>query len=384
MNVFMKKYNIVVLGAGLVGKPIAFDLAKDVNCSVTLVDINPPSQEIADQYGIEMLQADLRQKSQVSAAVNVADFVINAVPGFMGFDCLKQVIEAGKDAVDIAFYPENPMDLDELAKKQEVRVICDMGVAPGMSHLLVGHFANQLDHVERADIFVGGLPKIRTQPWEYKAVFSPVDVLEEYMRPARLVEHGQMVIKPALTEVENLEFDGLGTLEAFNSDGLRSLVYTLKADVMREKTLRYPGYTAKVKLLADVGFFNPVKMRVGGVEVSPLSLTSQLLFDQWKLHKGEEDMTIMRIVVEGSMNGVRHQFVCDLHDEYDPISNVHSMARTTGYAASVALRWLMSSETLKKGVTLPEKLALEDGSVDYILAGLAERNVNYKFTHKLL
>ncbi|PIY30629.1 MAG: hypothetical protein COZ08_11835 [Bacteroidetes bacterium CG_4_10_14_3_um_filter_42_6] len=193
-----------------------------------------------------------------------------------------------------------------------------------------------------------------------------------------------MVIKPALTEVENLEFDGLGTLEAFNSDGLRSLVYTLKADVMREKTLRYPGYTAKVKLLADVGFFNPVKMRVGGVEVSPLSLTSQLLFDQWKLHKGEEDMTIMRIVVEGSMNGVRHQFVCDLHDEYDPISNVHSMARTTGYAASVALRWLMSSETLKKGVTLPEKLALEDGSVDYILAGLAERNVNYKFTHKLL
>ncbi|PKP32955.1 MAG: saccharopine dehydrogenase [Bacteroidetes bacterium HGW-Bacteroidetes-16] len=380
----MKKNNIVVLGAGLVGKPIAVDLAQDANCFVTLVDINPPSQVLADRYGIKLVLADLSKKSQVVDAVQEADFVVNAVPGFMGFNVLKQVIEAGKDAVDIAFYPENPMDLDELAKKQGVRVICDMGVAPGMSHLLVGHFANQLDHVERADIFVGGLPKIRTQPWEYKAVFSPVDVLEEYTRPARLVEHGQMVIKPALTEVENLEFEGLGTLEAFNSDGLRSLVYTLKADVMREKTLRYPGYTAKVKLLADAGFFNPVKMRVGGVEISPLSLTSQLLFDQWKLHEGEEDMTIMRIVVEGSMNGVRHQFVCDLHDEYDPISNVHSMARTTGYAASVALRWLMSSAKLKKGITLPEKLAMVHGSVDYILAGLAERNVNYKFTHRLL
>jgi saccharopine dehydrogenase-like NADP-dependent oxidoreductase len=380
----MKKNNIVVLGAGLVGKPIAVDLAQDANYFVTLVDINPPSQVLTDRYGIKLVLADLSKKSQVVAAVQDADFVVNAVPGFMGFNVLKQVIEAGKDAVDIAFYPENPMDLDELAKKQEVRVICDMGVAPGMSHLLVGHFANQLDHVERVDIFVGGLPKIRTQPWEYKAVFSPVDVLEEYTRPARLVEHGQMVIKPALTEVENLEFNGLGTLEAFNSDGLRSLVYTLKADVMREKTLRYPGYTAKVKLLADAGFFNPVKIRVGGVEISPLSLTSQLLFDQWKLHEGEEDMTIMRIVVEGSMNGVRHQFVSDLHDEYDPISNVHSMARTTGYAASVALRWLMSSVKLKMGITLPEKLALVDGSVDYILAGLAERNVIYKFTHRLL
>ena len=197
----MKKNNIVVLGAGLVGKPIAVDLVQDANCFVTLVDINPPFQAMADRYGIKLVMADLSKKSQVVAAVQDADFVVNAVPGFMGFNVLKQVIEAGKDAVDIAFYPENPMDLDELAKKQGVRVICDMGVAPGMSHLLVGHFANQLDHVERVDIFVGGLPKVRTQPWEYKAMFSPVDVLEEYTRPARLVENGQIVIKPALSEV---------------------------------------------------------------------------------------------------------------------------------------------------------------------------------------
>jgi saccharopine dehydrogenase-like NADP-dependent oxidoreductase len=259
-----------------------------------------------------------------------------------------------------------------------------MGVAPGMSHLLVGYFAAQLDHVERADIFVGGLPKVRTQPWEYKAVFSPIDVLEEYTRPARLVENGKIVVKPALTEVENLEFEGLGTLEAFNSDGLRSLVYSLKADVMREKTLRYPGYTAKIKLLADAGLFDTHPILVDGVEISPLSLTSQLLFDQWKLHEGEEDMTIMRIIVEGSKMGVRQRFVSDLHDEYDTVSGVHSMARTTGYAASVALRWLMNNPKLKPGVTLPEKLALEEGSVKFILDGLARRNVNYQFQHILL
>ncbi|MBU3927203.1 MAG: saccharopine dehydrogenase NADP-binding domain-containing protein, partial [Bacteroidetes bacterium] len=112
----MKKNNIVVLGAGLVGKPIAVDLAQDANCFVTLVDINPPSQAMADRYGIKLVLADLSKKSQVVSAVKDADFVVNAVPGFMGFNVLRQVIEAGKDAVDIAFYPENPMDLDELAK----------------------------------------------------------------------------------------------------------------------------------------------------------------------------------------------------------------------------------------------------------------------------
>jgi saccharopine dehydrogenase-like NADP-dependent oxidoreductase len=379
----MKK-RIVVLGAGLVGKPIALDLAKDAQTQVVLVDVNPPSTEFGQKNGIQVVQSDLSREGAVAKVVKGADFVVNAVPGFMGYKCLTEIIEAGKDVVDIAFYPENPMDLDALAKKHGVRVICDMGVAPGMSHLLVGYFAHQLDHVERADIFVGGLPKVRTQPWEYKAVFSPIDVLEEYTRPARLVERGKIVVKPALTEVEPLEFEGLGTLEAFNSDGLRSLVYTIKADLMREKTLRYPGYTAKIKTLADSGFFNPDPITVNGSQVSPLSLTAKLLFKQWKLNEGEEDLTVMRIIVEGSKSGDRQRFESNLHDEYDPETRVHSMARTTGYAASVALRFLIQSSTLKPGITLPERLSLEEGAVAFILEGLQQRNIYYKNTQVIL
>ncbi len=380
----MKKNHIVVLGGGLVGKPMAFDLALDPENSVTLVDIHPPLSEMAQKHGIQVIKADLSDGAQVKKVVATADFVINAVPGFMGFACLKNVIQTGKDVVDIAFYPENPMELDDLAKKHGVRVICDMGVAPGMSHLLVGHFAAQLDHVERADIFVGGLPKVRTQPWEYKAVFSPIDVLEEYTRLARLVENGQIVVKPPLTEVEYLEFDGLGTLEAFNSDGLRSLIYTVKADLMREKTLRYPGYTAKVKLLADAGFFETKKINVDGQELSPLSMTSQLLFDQWKLNPGEEDITIMRIIVEGIKDGVRQRFVSDLHDEFKASTQVHSMARTTGYAATMALRFLMQAPQLKAGITLPEKLAMEPGAVDFLISGLKTRDIYYLNTRQIL
>jgi saccharopine dehydrogenase-like NADP-dependent oxidoreductase len=169
-------------------------------------------------------------------------------------------------------------------------------------------------------------------------------------------------------------------LEAFNSDGLRSLIYTLKADFMREKTLRYPGYVAKVKLLADAGFLNPEKVKLQDAEVSPLALSSQLLFEQWRLGKGEADLTVMRVVVKGFKNGVSQKYVSDLYDEFDAVSQVHSMARTTGYAATTALRFLMQDSHIEPGILLPEKFALVSGVFDFMLAGLKDHGVEYSNT----
>jgi saccharopine dehydrogenase-like NADP-dependent oxidoreductase len=306
------------------------------------------------------------------------DIIVNAVPGSLGFRTLKWCIEAGKDVVDIAFYPEDPFALSELAREKAVRVICDMGVAPGMSNMLAGYAAAQLDEVEKIDIYVGGLPKVRTKPWEYKAVFSPADVIEEYTRPARLVENSRIVVKPPLTELELLEFDQVGTLEAFNSDGLRSLMFTLKASQMREKTLRYPGYAEKVKLLADNGFFDQEKMDVGGSKVSPLELTSKLLFDQWKLNPGETDITVMRIIVEGKSGADTIRYTFDLYDEYDHGTGIHSMARTTGYTATMAVRMMAAGLFEETGITVPEFLGKDKKIVDFILSGLEKRNIAYQ------
>ena len=257
-------------------------------------------------------------------------------------------------------------------------VISDIGVAPGMSNLLSGYAAAQLDEVEQVDIFVGGLPKVRKLPWEYKAVFSPTDVIEEYTRPARLIENGEIVVKPPLTEIETLNFDRVGTLEAFNSDGLRSLLYTIKAKTMREKTLRYPGYANKIKLLADNGFFSTKKIDFNGNEISPLEMTSKLLFEQWKQQEGDEDITVMRIIVEGKKAQKNTRFTFDLFDEYDPVTKTHSMARTTAYTASVAARMMNSKVFYQPGLYVPEVLGKQDKVVDFMLNGLAERNVIYK------
>ncbi len=372
-------HKIIILGGGLVGGPMALDLAKEEEFQVTVADNNKEGlQKLADGSRIKPIQMDLSFPEEVSQLVSSYDMVINAVPGFMGFRTLKAIIEAGKNVVDIAFFIEDPFELDQLAKEKNVTAIMDCGVAPGMCNVLIGFADHLLDETDKVAYYVGGLPQVREWPYEYKAGFSPIDVIEEYTRPARLVENGKIVVKPALSDAELMNFPGIGTLEAFNSDGLRSLIYTIKAPNMKEKTLRYPGHIDKMKLLRETGFFSQEFVEVNGKQIRPIDLTSKLLFPKWKLKEGEVDITIMKVIVEGKKDGKRMRYTYDLFDTYDPVTRIHSMARTTGYTATVALRMIARGIYSHKGITVPEFLGNKQECVNFLLAGLKERGVNYR------
>jgi lysine 6-dehydrogenase len=370
---------VIVLGAGLVGRPMALDLAGDRDMQVTVVDISADNlSRFAGINGIETIQKDLSKSSEIGQMVQPFDMVLNAVPGFMGFQTLKAVIEAGKNVVDITFFPEDMFDLDELAKKHRVTAVSDMGVAPGMSNLLVGYADHQLDKTEKVLIYVGGLPKVRQWPYEYKAVFSPADVIEEYTRPARYVRDGGEIVKPALSEPELIDFDGIGTLEAFNSDGLRSIARTIKGGFMIEKTLRYPGHIELMKVFRESGFFSRDIIEVSGTRIKPLDFTSKLLFEQWKLNEGDEDLTVMKVIVEGVRGNERITHTWDLFDTYDRKTGIHSMARTTGYAATMVLRMIKAGIFTQKGIIAPELIGRDERCVDYIIRGLEAKGVVYR------
>lgn len=368
---------IAVLGAGLIGAPMAIDLAEDNEFKVQVCDINAEAlKALAGKYNLETVISDLSKAENIKSAVKGCDMVINAVPGFMGFNSLKAVIESGRSVVDIAFFPEDPFLLDDLAVKNDVTAIVDCGVAPGLSNILTGYAASKLEMVDTAITYVGGLPEIRQWPYEYKAVFSPVDVIEEYTRPARYIENGELVVRPALSDPELIDFPGIGTLEAFNTDGLRTMAKTIKAKNLKEKTLRYPGHIEKMRLLRETGFFNKEKIEVNGQMISPLDFTAKLLFPKWKLMPGEADMTVMQVKVEGIKNGrsLRQQY--DLLDRYDNSTGIHSMARVTGYTATMALRMISRGLFSHKGISAPEFIGKEESCVKFILDGLAERKVN--------
>ena len=293
----------MVLGGGRVGSAIVRDLTADDGFSVIGVDLDPVRVERMTDFGADGAVADLSEPGNVSEAVADADLVVGAVPGFMGYRTVERVLQEGKPMVDISFFPEDAFGLDRLAREAGVCCLVDCGIAPGLSNLILGRMEEHLDETTSFHCLVGGLPVERTWPWEYKAPFSPGDVIEEYVRPARLRRDGVEITLPALSEVELVDFPGLGSLEAFNTDGLRSLLRTCKAPDMVEKTMRYPGHAVRMRVLRDAGFFSTEEVQAASGVVRPRDVTEALLFSAWQFEEGEPDLTVMRIVVEGRQNG---------------------------------------------------------------------------------
>ena len=370
---------IVVLGAGLVGSAIVRDLAADPELEITAVDASRSALEgLAGVPRVKTVQADLSVEGCISGLVGSAELVISAVPGFMGFRVLKEIIETGKNVVDIAFFAEDPFELDELARSNGVTAVVDCGVAPGLSNITLGRVDGLLDRTDSFACYVGGLPQVRHWPYEYKSVFSPIDVLEEYTRPARYVECGRDVIRTALSDVELLDFPGVGTLEAFATDGLRTLRRTMRVPFMKEKTMRYPGHANLMRVFRESGFFSQVPVEVQGKKVKPISLTSKLIFDQWRLKEGEEDVTVMRIVIEGERGSKTVRYTYHLLDRFDRVTKTTSMTRTTGYTCTIVARQVLNGLFTRKGICPPEYVGKAAGCYEDLLEGYARRDIRFE------
>ena len=377
--------NVIVLGAGMVGSAMAIDMAK--KHQVTLTDksqsvLSKVKQKCSD---LSILQLDATNKKELQRTIKKHDLVINAVPGFLGFETLKAIIEADMNVIDIAFFPENSLELDALAKEHQVTAIVDCGVAPGMDNVILGYY-NETLKLTDFECLVGGLPKTKKWPFCYKAPFSPIDVIEEYTRPARYVENGNEIVREPLTDCEYVEFDKVGTLEAFNSDGLRSIIYTMAhIPNMKEKTLRYPGHVEYVKVLKESGFFDTEKIEVNGAMVSPLDFTSRLLFKEWKLGETEEELTVFRVTIKGeNSRGEIEEVEYSMHDEYCTKTKTSSMARTTGYTATAAANLFLEGLFNEKGVFPPELVGKNKACFDYFINYLEEREINYVKSSRIM
>ncbi len=373
--------NVIVLGAGMVGSVIASDLVTDRAVKVTIADRSPVSLARAKERTggrAKIVEADLGDRGALQRLIVGADLVIGALPGVFGLMALETVAASGLRYCDISFMPEDFLPLQKFAKRKGAVCVVDCGVAPGMSNMLAGWGVEHLDRAERVDIAVGGVPRHRHWPFEYKAGFSPGDVIEEYVRPSRVVEHGKIVVKEALSEPELIEFEGIGTLEAFNTDGLRSLATTLKVPHMRERTMRYPGHIELMRVFRATGLFGMEEIDVNGVKVRPRDLLAKLLFPKWTYAEGEEDLTVMRVMVEGTLDRAPTRLTWDLLDRFDPATGFTSMSRTTAYPCTSVARMLLDGTVRDPGVHAPERIATRKGILARVLKDLSARGIEYR------
>lgn len=387
--------NALVLGGGMVGSVMAADLLGSRGWRVTLVDAHRDALERAVERcrrgakrAPATLLVDCSSPREITRLAGEHDVVLGSLPSQLGFAALRAVIESGRPYADIAFMADDPLELDSLARRRGATAIVDCGVAPGMSNLLAGLAAATLRPCEHIDIMVGGLPVERRMPFQYKAAFSPADVIEEYTRPARIVEHGKVVVREALSEPELVDLPRVGTVEAFNTDGLRTLAHTLRVPSMRERTLRWPGHIDLMRGFRAAGFFSTEPVLVKGVPTVPRDVTAALLFPKWGYEEQEADLTVMRVIGEGqpgrqAAKRSRVRLIWDLFDVRDPQTGFTSMARTTAFPCTIVARLLAARRLRLPGVIPPERLATARGLVDHMLAELAKRGVKYSTTIEL-
>ena len=371
---------VLVLGCGNIGSVATEDLAKSLShTQVVVADKNKTrAKEVAKKIAkdnVSWIQLDATDNSKLVNALKDFDLIMGFLPGKLGYRLTKVCIEAGKDLVDVSYMSENPLALTDNAEKARVTIVPDCGLAPGISNILVGHAVAKLDKVQAVHIMVGGLPEKRVPPLGYVITWSPENLIDEYVRKARIVKEGKIVEVEALSGLEEVEFPEFGKLEAFYTDGLRTLPQTITdAYDMWEKTLRYPGHAEKIKLLRALGFFEEKQFDVNGVSVSPRKLTVKLF--ERELRKPEvKDVVALKVEVSGVKNGGQMCYVYHLLDYYDKKRGITAMARTTAYSASIIAQFIIKKVLREKGVVPTEKIGMSDTLFRLFLEELEKREI---------
>lgn len=361
------KQKVVVLGAGRVGKVIAADLSAEYD--VTSADISEQAlSALAARFPVNTRITDLADPQAIADAIAPADLVVCAVPGFMGFSTLRTILENNKNVVDISFFAEDAFELDDLAKSRNLIAAVDCGVAPGIPDYLAGQLVEQMQ-IDDFTFFIGGLHFGGHGPNGYLPTFSPSDVWEEYTRPARYVRDNKLITMPPLSEPELIDFHIGGhhlTLEAFNTDGLRSLITTMKGRIpnMKEKTLRFPEHIAYIQELQ--------------------ALEQPWVPETWTPEDDEDEFTIMQIDFRGTHQGQPKKISYAMFVTWDPETRMSSMSRSTGYSCTGVVRCVLEGLYQQKGISPPSFIGQAPGCADRIFQHLKDRNIILERSEELL
>ena len=375
-----RNMKVIVLGCGNIGSVATEDLANTVGLSEIVVADKDErrAKDVVKRIGmsnVSWTQLDVARHDELINVLRGFDLAVGFLPGNLGYRLAEACIEAHNSLVDVSYMRENPMKLNESAKHAGSTIVPDCGLAPGISNVLVGHFASMLEKVEAVHVMVGGLPEKPVPPLGYVITWSPESLIDEYTRKARIVRRHHLVEVEALSGVEQIEFPKVGKLEAFYTDGLRTLPYTFKhVNDMWEKTLRYPGHAEKVKLLRTLGFFSEANVNVDGANIQPRKLTAKIFEQELSMRK-QKDIVALKVETRGLRNGEKTTYVHCLLDFYDKKRRVTAMARTTAYPASIVAKLILNKALIEKGVVPPEMIGMDNKLFRLFSKGLKNHGI---------
>jgi lysine 6-dehydrogenase len=382
---------ILVLGSGLMGPAATFNAVCDPDVSrVVICDLNQRQldacvSKLAGMKGIEKLSTmllDLNDQAAASRLMADFDAAIGALPRSASILAIRAATRANTPLVDLTRLDRN--QLVELRQKVEAAgglVVLGCGVEPGLTEIMARYLAEKLDRVDELHIKCGGIPEKPTPPLGYKIVFGGQQLpLSE--SDARIVEDGQLKPVPRYSGVEPVVFPGVGECEAWH-EGFMPWLLELPAlkglRIGTQKTVRWPGYAAKVTVLKEMGLLSQEAVEVDGVQVVPKKLLDTLLYPRVRLEEGERDITVFCVEAMGEKEGRPRRYKIEMVDRYDEELGFTSMARTTAFTGAIVARMIARGDLKASGILLPEQV-ITGPLFDRLVGELAAADVRFDIT----
>jgi len=359
---------ILILGAGMMGRAIAFDLDKYSNfTNIEIVDKDTKAiqttKKILKNKNIKYIKINLKNTQSVKELFKKHDIVISAAPYKYNYLLAKLAIKTKKHFLDLGGNNDivkKELSLFKKAEKNNVTIIPDCGLAPGLTSIITREIVENMDNIKYVKIRVGGLPLNPKPPLNYQIVFSPNGLINEYTENSIVLDHGKIIQKKSMTELETIIFPKpFNKMEAFlTSGGCSTLPYTYKNKIeyLDYKTIRYPGHCEKFKTLLALGLADKNKIKIGKQKIIPREVLSNLLLKN--LPKNEEDVVLLKVTSEGIKNKITKKIKYTMIDYYDKTNKITAMMRTTAYPTSIIAQMIEKGLINKSGVYCPHEIVL--------------------------
>jgi lysine 6-dehydrogenase len=377
----------LVLGSGMMGSALAYDLAHSRGVEEILItDIDEQrARLVAESLGerVHSARLNINYYDDVVAAMSGIDVAIGAVSYTYNYMLTKAAIESGTHFLDLGGnndVVERQLTLHEKAQAAGVCIIPNCGLAPGLANVLAASGAKRFETLKRLHIRVGGLPQQPVPPLNYQLVFSPDGLINEYIEPAEIIRNGHIEQVESMTDIEEIVFpEPFGALEAFNtSGGLSTLarMFEGKVNEMDYKTIRYKGHCEKFKVLLDVGFASSEPIMAGDTVRTAREIFADLL--RKKLPANGPDVVLLRVTIDGTIDGQQKTLAYEMIDYYDESNKITAMMRTTAYPTSVISQMVGQGEITSRGVLPPEQCVPAGPMIEE----LKKRNIVIKVTEQ--
>jgi saccharopine dehydrogenase-like NADP-dependent oxidoreductase len=359
---------LVLGGCGIQGKAALYDLSRNESVDqVTCADIQPGvfhSLGFIDKAKIQIVRIDANDPN---ALASIMDAKFDVVLDFLPPQCIRSVAEAAiKSGVHLVNtnYPYDILDLDQAAKEKGISILPECGLDPGIDLVLYNYSLKYFEEVFKLNSYCGGIPEKAAcdNPLKYKISWNISAVLKSQVRDATLIADSEIVYISAKDQhenafIHNIEFPGLGTLEAIpNGDAVR-YAKLLKIETNLSETgrytLRWPGWCSFWDPLKKFGFLSDEPVKGLPDRVSPLEMVAKLLEPQLQYNDSEKDLCVMVNKVEGIRRGKQQILTCSLSIERDLFTGLMAMSMGVAYPACIAAEMIVRGDITKKGVLSP-------------------------------